>query len=365
MKKILSFTLLMIIVLGSGFGLNAYGMSHSTYIINHNNISMTYEDFEKLQLFGFNHEEILSIEQEEFNKYTKRDILSFYEHKVNIESIYTFENDDLLSQVDTLITDQEMEKRVENYNESIESNFEFSSFSRSKTINEITSFDGGGSGTNNITRTKYESTTYKTYSMYGVYYADQGNNGQFYLKITLDWKITPVKRFVDLITVGFMDNVMLQEEYISGQYYPNIYSEFKYTETIQSSFYGPIVTNYSIVVEGNDYNDYSYNQNEGILGVEYDLPVNVVASGRGYYYSKTYSNFKMKLVSEWTPTVSSITGTTFSGWYTHQVGAGSIDWGNISVSPAPPYFSYSTSFWVDDPSFDDGIGGHIIFQDIN
>jgi hypothetical protein len=101
------------------------------------------------------------------------------------------------------------------------------------------------------------------------------------------------------------------------------------------------------------------------LGVEYDLPVNVVASGRGYYYSKTYSNFKMKLVSEWTPTVSSITGTTFSGWYTHQVGAGSIDWGNISVSPAPPYFSYSTSFWVDDPSFDDGIGGHIIFQDIN
>lgn len=24
----------------------------------------------------------------------------------------------------------------------------------------------------------------------------------------------------------------------------------------------------------------------------------------------------------------------------------------------------STSFWVDDPSFDDGIGGHIIFQDI-
>jgi hypothetical protein len=33
MKKIISFTLLMIIVLGSSFGLNAYGMSHSTSLL--------------------------------------------------------------------------------------------------------------------------------------------------------------------------------------------------------------------------------------------------------------------------------------------------------------------------------------------
>ncbi len=216
-----------------------------------------------------------------------------------------------------------------------------------------------------IEREKVEDTEYKYFRLYGYYDPNVGNNGEFYVSVEFEWLKEPSRRYVDLITIGFMDNIMLAESLIDNQFYPDLYSKFTYTQYNYATYIGSTSTYHVEEIDGSDYTDYSYNINEGLLGFEYDMPVDTYAGGRGYVYINTYTNFKMFVETRWTPTVSTISGTTISASYSHQIGSGRIDWGRINVSPLPPYISYSTSFWVNDPNFDDGIGGHIIFQEID
>jgi hypothetical protein len=68
--------------------------------------------------------------------------------------------------------------------------------------------------------------------------------------------------------------------------------------------------------------------------------------------------------SFFTRTNSGTTGLTFSEFYAHQSGSGSIDWGKISLTSTPPFINYETNFWINDPTFDEAVGGYSIFQNI-
>lgn len=335
------------------------------YFLNNNGITMSRSEYVHLQKFGLSDDEIYNMNEKDFTMYMSRTIKSNFVVKYNVETTYTYEDDKLISQENKYLSDDEMKVKVQEAKNSKDKNLQKSDGSTVVTPYIIVDGGGLGGGSSDIIRDKYEVDDYKTFYLYGVFYSDQGNYGEFSLRVEVDWLVAPYcatyQSFVDLITIGFMTNVMLKETYISGQYYPSLHSHFEYNRETYVEFDGSYTyTEYNIDVYGNDIYDYKYNPTTGILGFEYEMPY--VMDGQGGYVHN--SDLKMTVDTDFTVTDSSINGTTFSAWYSHQIGSGHIDWGQISISPTYPYFSYSTRWWINDPNFDDGIGGNIIFQDI-
>ncbi|QWB95893.1 hypothetical protein KHQ89_08325 [Mycoplasmatota bacterium] len=363
MKKKISFILMLVLLFLSTS--NSFILATDNKLVNNQSVSISYLNYNKLEKFGFSEDEILDMNLSTFNKFKSRDIISSEILSYNVETTYIIEDDLVVSQKDKILNDTEFQRRVE-VSKSLDKEEKQTSIVTSKNANfEIV---GTGGTSDDVIKTKYEYTEYKIFDMYSVYYADEGNYGEFYLRIKLTWKKEPKKRMTDILTVGFMDNVQLKSEIVNGQFYPSIHSEFSYdyfhiTSTI-SGTYGPHIGHETISIDGSDSNLYNYNVNEQYIGVEYELPNDININDSTYSMYSRYTNFEMELTLEFTPTVTTLNGTTFSGFYVHQTGAGSIDWGDISVTYMPPFFSYSTRFWQDDPTFDNGIGGNVIFEDL-
>jgi len=362
MNKKISFILMLILLFLSTS--NSFVLATDNKLVNNQSISISYLNYNKLKKFGFSEDEILDMNMSTFNKFKSRDIISSEILSYNVETTYIIEDDLMVSKTDEILNDTEFQRRVEVAESLDEKQI---SIAPSKNANfEILGSDGGTSSDVIITKSEY--TEYKTFNMYSVYYADEGNYGEFYLRILLTWKKEPKTRMTDILTVAFMDNVQLKSELVNGQYYPVIHSEFSYSHYYYSisqyHTYGPYNTQESVSFDGSDSNLYNYNVNEQYIGVEYELPDDSNVTGYGVSIVNKYTDFTMKLTLEFTPTVTTLNGTTFSGFYVHQTGAGNIDWGDISVTYMPPFFSYSTALWQNDPSFDNGIGGNVIFEDL-
>lgn len=53
--------------------------------------------------------------------------------------------------------------------------------------------------------------------------------------------------------------------------------------------------------------------------------------------------------------ISTLTGTEIKSYYTHQTGKGTFDWGKITFSSQPPYLVYQTTWYIDDPSYEQSL----------
>lgn len=324
-----------------------------------NSMGLSKQDKMILSSYGFTSDEISVIDVVNLDKYINRTIIRSIHQEVHIQTVYEIENDEVVKHSARRLSNEDLIAITNNTDEllipSVDDSFQ---------VQSMIIIDGDLGGGSGLVQTKKVVSDIKTYTMYAVFFVEKGNVGEFYLRTTVDWLVNPNHRFVDLLTIGFMDNVMLKPVQVDGQYFPSINSTFTYKETYTSNYSPTKIKEYRIQLDGSDVNNYAYSPNEGLLGLEYDLPSNFGAGGGGYYFNYLYSDFHINLQTEWTPTTTAINGTTFSGWYSHQIGAGSIDWGQVSISPTPPYFSYNTSFWVDDPTFDSGIGGHVMYANI-
>lgn len=390
MKKIFLYIIFFAlgILIIPGFVLNAA----NEVFVNDNGIIIQLKVVEKLEKIGYTLEDLKQITLEEYNDLEKIDIKMTFEKEQYIETKYVYTDEEILEQTDTVLSKEDYDYKVykhkEKYgNDSFEKVIGSQDIMQTSTIMVIENLDDGGGGTSStITKTKYESTSYKIFTLVGTYYSTIGTSGEFFVKTTLKWSITPTVRLVDLISLAFIDNVQIKGacylnntkvNYVNNQCptgaqeYPDLEGRFYYTRSYESNYVPYYTTNYQVVVNGSQYTKYSYNVNESYMGVDFVLPSDVIASGGGssggstiYYIYEKYYNFYFTLEARFTPTVTSINGTTFLGWYAHQTGTGKLDWGNVSISPVYPFFSYSTSFWVDDPSYDAGIGGTIIFSNI-
>jgi superfamily I DNA and/or RNA helicase len=335
-------------------------------LVNNQSVSISYLNYNKLEKFGFSEDEILDMNMSTFNKFKSRNIISSEILSYNVETTYKIEDDLVVSKTDEILNDTEFQRRIE-VSKSLDEAEKQTSIVTTKYANfEI--IEPGGGTLDDVTKTKHEYTEYKTFDMYSVYYSDEGNYGEFYVRVLLTWEKEPKKRMTDILTIAYMDNVQLKSELINGQYYPSLHSSFNYDYYRHSNStygsYGPVTGHESVIIDGSDYTQYNYNVNEQYIGIEYQLPEDVYLNGHGVLIDHYYENFVMELTLEFTPIITTLNGTTFSGFYVHQTGAGNIDWGDISVTYMPPFFSYSLDFWQNDPSFDDGIGGNVIFEDL-
>lgn len=224
--------------------------------------------------------------------------------------------------------------------------------------------DGGSSSyPDPVVESNYPpSTTYKDFDMYGVYYYDIGTQGQFYVNVKMKWLTTPSRRYTDVIAIGFLGNVQLAN--YNGTSNPDIYSEFTYKNYSSMSGQGTTITYPEEKVYPHNTSSYVYDLSERKLLVPYDLPQDIVGAGGGYSVASINSNFEFLLEARFNPTITNLAGATFAGTYLHQIGSGYPDWGNLSITTTPPFFSYSTSFWVNDPSYDSGIGATLIFENL-
>lgn len=364
MKNKISFILILVLSFLSTS--DSFILATDNKLVNNQSVSISYLNYNKLEKFGFSEDEILNMNMSTFNKFKSRNIISSEILSYNVETTYIIEDDLVVSQTDEILNDTEFQRRIE-VSKSLDEAEKQTSIVTTKYANfEIV--EPGGGTSDDVTKTKHEYTEYKTFDMYSVYYSDEENYGEFYLRILLTWKKEPKKRMTDILTIAYMDNVQLKSELVNGQFYPSIHSEFSYdyfrvTSTV-SGTYGPHIGHETISIDGSDSNLYNYNVNEQYIGVEYELPKDININDSTYSMLSKYTNFVMELTLEFTPTITTLNGTTFSGFYVHQTGAGNIDWGDISVTYMPPFFSYSTTFWQNDPSFDDGIGGNVIFEDL-
>lgn len=344
LKKIILSSILMILMVMFVSVFTHVNADSVETITNSNGVSITMENYEKLLSLGFLDQEIDILTNEEYDEFSQMEIIHSNVDSYYIETEHFVEDDVVVDSIDTEIAEEDLEQAIE----------------------ESISLDEAYQNA-----TTYRTTEYKKMTVTGTYFRNADTMGEFFVKVNLEWRKEPRRRLEDVIGIAFSDNIQMKSEYIDGAQYAQFSSKFMYTERYfhiyGSNYEGPTYTNKVEYVNGLNVDRYNYDIDEGIM-VSYNLPADsysdLSSSVYPLVYSYDYSDFVITLSASFIPKQAGINAATFAGVYEHQIGLGSIDWGNVSISPMPPYFSYNTSIWVNDPNYDDPIAGQIFFENL-
>lgn len=348
MKKFITFCLLILSLLF--VTPNVFAYSEKAYT-NDNGVSISYSVKENLLIMGLNETDINNLDQQQYDEFASMNIKYVIRQNQYVESVYEEDESGLVTNVENnYISEKEMKNRVLQSEEPI-----------------ITYAKNSSAYT---TRT----TEYKYMTVNATYYDSEGTLGTFYVRVTLKWLKEPAKRYEDVISIAFADNVQITSEYINGNQYPRFTATFSYRQEYRYSYvsilgtdYNSSTTYHNVSKNGANTGSYRYDIDEGV-SIKFVLPKETHVYNSGSGWSQTYDidhyDLYLTLEGRFIPKQQGINATSFAGVYEHQTGSGSIDWGNVSISPAPPYFSYSTSFWVNDPTFDDPLGAPVFFEDL-
>ena len=217
---------------------------------------------------------------------------------------------------------------------------------------------------------------YKKLTITGTYYYDQEDEGLFFVKVNVEYLDTPYDRYEDILAINFTDDIQLKSYYSGSNQYIDFEARFSYTEHFFQDYkhqYGdPIyedrTTEKEVLITGEDVGQYHHDLNKHIA-VKFQLPKDEVWDYTGeivdQYHEYEYYDFFFTMEANFIPQITNLNACGFAGVFIHQNGAGSIDWGKITFSPAYPYFSYSTSIWVNDPNFDATVAKEIMFENLN
>lgn len=193
---------------------------------------------------------------------------------------------------------------------------------------------GGGSPTTQKTYTaSYVKATLKTTTSY----VKAGEGYNIFVKQVVDTGAYMYERYSDILGIGYTDNIRLA--------FVDVYPDIEFTLSYNIDYHlSSEEEERTIKYNGKDIGQYSYGQGDHIA-FRFDLPSD----------ASRYKCSNIVATAEYTfqTNIAGLLGTELKSIYMHQTGDGHFDWGNLSFSLTPPYVSYSTSFWVDDPSYDD------------
>ena len=376
MKKILIMLMLFVASAISTSSVVVNAAEDYIYLVSSKGVEVTFSNYQKLLNVGYTDNEIKSISSDEYYKISNMNILSIENEEYYIKTTSIENEDGSITSTDETITKDQAYIEIQEIEEQEQNQDEYgvapTAISHDIMIEDD---DNLGGGSSNPSAYSSATTEYKYLTVTGTFYKNQGNLGTFFIKVNLTWLKTPKKRLIDVISINFSDNVQITSEYINGNQYPAFDSKFTYDERyikiyvnlIDDPEYIDQTTSHEILIDGDDTSNYAYKIDQG-LGVNYNLPADIYSdlSGIGYTlrYEYYYSNFYLTLSADFIPKQTGLNAATFAGTYQHQTVTGHFDWGNVSFSPAPPYFSYSTHFWVNDPTFDETLARQIFFEDL-
>lgn len=345
---------------------------YKTDFINLKGVNISEAMYDKMHLIGYTNKEIMNVSIDEYNELANINIVKVQTNDYYIKTTTIKNKDGHIFESDEEISKEQAYKEISENKESERESKSNSSPNRVSPDKDFDFIDDGGSGA--PTESSNTTVDYKHLKITGSYYKEQGNLGTFFVKVNLEWLRPPKERLNDIISINIADNLQIKSEYINGSQYPKFNSKLMYDEKYSMMYSSPIsedeyieeLISHEVVYNGDDINNYTYKIDQGI-GVSFQLPsdveTNLSQNNSVLIYNYNYTNFYITLSAEFIPKQQGINATTFAGTYQHQTGKGKIDWGNVTFSTTPPYFSYSTSFWVNDPTFET-IGNQIFFEDL-
>lgn len=310
------------------------------YYVNSNNVEMTEVNYNKLIQLGYTKRELEFLTLDEYIEKSgfivKNTIVDTYVQKTTINEMGTPNSTkQIISKQQALL---EMEQK------------------------------------NNIhTRTATESSNYvdeyKEFSFFGSTIIDSDGNKKYFVKVNMDWLITPEQRYTDIIALIISDAVQIESQN-SNIIFDSSFIYTKYTSSYYSTSLGVIqneadTSDYIIRVDNLDTNDYEYIVTEG-LTVQYDLPPldsHVQENGSNYYYEyhEIYSNFSFSLSACFYPTSTTVISAPFAGAYFHsRIGLG-INMEGIQLSLFSPFIEFP--FGLNIINYSETIGSYFLLND--
>lgn len=289
------------------------------------------------KLIGFNEEEINEMSQEKFVKLMDMEILST---NVTVAEICENQEVEIVGEEDDIMFDE-----------------------NGKLIDDNAVISPMSYESNNTEKIYSTSDSSKKLTTY-VSYVKVDNEYKIYVKQNIDWITTPTARLSDIISIGYTDNIRVGEDNL----YPDLEVNVTYTQTHYYKIgwkYGPgdydegtEVEKIKETYDGSDQSMINHEVGE-YIAFQLDLKDNVIIDGssRRYYFidKKTYSDIKITMETTFDTNISTLTGTEIKSYYTHQTGKGTFDWGKITFSSQPPYLVYQTTWYIDDPSYEQSL----------
>lgn len=298
----------------------AYAESNSNeiYYVNNNQIAMTKDQYDLLNTIGFDESEIDDMLEEKFNKLMSMEVLNT-QHETSIvydgDEIHNTEADDNL--VDIL------------------ENVQQSTVSTMSTPRKFSTSDG----------TKIMDTY--------VSFVRVTSRYKLYVKQNVTWKSAPKDRYSDILSIRYTNNIRVAE-YNS---YPDVEMHLKYTmyEMDMRDTKNIKNKNYNVdkAYTGKDQSAYEHKIGD-YFAFQFELPVSTPPPSPGFpvTFMIWQSDFCVTMETTFDTNISNLTGTELQAYYVHQNDSGHIDWGKLSFTTSPPYISYSTDIWINDPGFE-------------
>ena len=182
-----------------------------------------------------------------------------------------------------------------------------------------------------------------------------------FIKQDIYWDEPPRFRYSDIVAVKYTDDFRLDEL----NQLPNIEFNMSYKEDYLYQL-GAIwdynleekTTQYNIKYTGADRDKYAYNIGD-YVGFRFDLPDDQHIDGSSNTFVSllkySYYDFKISMESTFVTKSTTTKGMEMASYYVHQTGMGTFDWGQLSFTYLPPYVSYSTSLFKNDPTFESAL----------
>lgn len=332
--KIISLVMIVMLLLSMpGFEVKALFITQA-------GVKISYRDYEDLKKLGIQDYEIQLLPESSINNYL---LISKEYRTVFLDINYIQERAIVVDGVETLEVNELSKDEYDLRINSDESSLSF----RNNDLN--TSLMSSYSAT--------KTDTYKTMMLSGSY---SEITNQYFVRLTVKWDRLPLSRLHDVLAITHMDSVVLNMKYVNGFQQPNYAAKILYTQNRFDSRTGGLSSQDISKTINLNYQQCAttcFRQSlNGILSVQ-NLPNDSVSSyynsDDGYYvYGYIVKTILHSVEGYFVPRTLFSNPEPFHGGFKHMTSDQFYSFGNLTVSYAPPYISYTPNFGIINPSYD-------------
>ena len=316
------------------------GFEVKALFITQAGVKISYGDYEKLKNLGIHDYEIQLLPESSINEYLS---ISKEYKTVYLDINYIHERTLVIDGVETVEVNELSKDEYDSSVNSDESAFLY----QNNDLN--TSLMASQSAT--------KTDTYKTMTLSGSYSAI---TNQYFVRLTVKWDRLPLSRLHDVIAITHMDSVVLNMKDVNGSQQPNYSAKILYTQNRFDSRTGGLSTQDISKTINLNYQQCAttcFRQSlNGILSVQ-NLPNDSVSSyynsDDGYYvYGYIVKSILHSVEGYFVPRTLFTNPEPFHGGFKHMTSDQFYSFGNLTLSYAPPYISYTPNFGIINPSYD-------------
>jgi hypothetical protein len=312
----------------------------NAFYITKAGVRISTEDYEELTRLGFQDYEIQLLPESTVREYIG---MSNEYRTVFYDINYIHEKTMISNGVETIVVD---ELTKDEYDMSLDAREDqVSLFTLNPIATSFSTFD------------TIKSDTYKTMILSGSY---SESSNLYFVKLSVKWDRLPLNRLHDVIAITHLDTVTLNM-ITSGDYqFPQYAARMLYSQNRFDSRTGGLSSVDISKTVNLNYQMCStscFRQSlNGILSVQ-NLPNdsirNYYNSVDGYYvYGYVVKTVLHSLEGYFVPRTSNTNPEPFHGGFKHMTSDQFYTFGNLTVSYAPPYISYTPNFGLLAPSYD-------------